>query len=305
MTLKDWKRYWKIILQTFKEFNEQHAVNYSASIAFYTVFSLPGILLIVVRTTGIFFGEELVEGKLEGKIQKIVSPEAAKEVESILHNAHISDTSPLMTIIGVSILTFSATTVFTIIQQALNHIWSVRPKPRKGWLKLIWDRALSFLMVIILGALMLISVLADLFIVVFRGLIDKFLPGSFGFIITGITFLFSFIVMFLIFGLIFMVLPDARLRWRDVTIGTFITTLLFTLGKYLIGFYLGTSTLNTTYGAAGSLILILLWVNYSAMIMLFGAVFTQVYSRFSGRRIRPSSNAVKLELREIEKDSAE
>lgn len=300
MNKKQWINYYELAKETIKQFSEENAIAHSASIAFYTIFSLPGILIIVMRIAGTVFGEDLVKGKLSGRVSNLVGDQAAKEVVRILENAQVTQASSFMTIVGVMILIFSATTVFTIIQQALNHMWRVKSKPKRGWLKLIRDRVLSFAMVVTLGFLMLVSLLLDLFIVIFKDFINSLLSGNLPFIVPIASGILSFVIMVFVFGLIFKVLPDAIIKWKDVGVGAVVTTILFTLGKYLIGFYIGSSDFGSTYGAAGSLVLILFWVNYSAMIMLFGAEFTQVYMQYCGRRIHPTGNAVKVSLREEE-----
>jgi membrane protein len=297
-----WKSYWQILTETIREFGQQNAIAHSASIAFYMIFSLPGILLIIIRFAGLAFGQELVEGELAEQMEKTVGKSTAMEVQSLVKNVNISNTSPLMTLIGILVLIFSATTVFTIIQQALNHMWGVKSKPRKGWLKFIKDRLMSFGMVLALGMLVLVSLILDFFVVIFSDFIDRILPGEYSMIFSVITGVISILVMVMAFTLIFKVLPDARIKWADVTVGAFVTTILFTAGKYVISFYLSQTHFGTTYGAAGSIVLLLLFVNYSSMIMLFGAEFTQVYTKYSGRKIRPSSNAVRVHIQEVESE---
>jgi membrane protein len=294
------KKYWDIAKETFKEFMDENVFSLSASIAFYTIFSLPGVLIIVIHIAGAVFGKEMVQGELSQRMEDTLGSGPASEIQSIIEQANIGQGSILTVTIGVIVLIFSATTVFTIIQQVLNQIWSVKAKPKKGWVKYVRDRILSFVMIVILGMLMMLTLLLDFSVVLFRKFIDKILPVDFSFFLPLAGSLVSFLIMLLVFTLIFKILPDAKIQWKDVSVGAFVTTVLFTAGKYLIGLYLSLSSFSSTYGAAGSIVLILLWVNYSSVIMLMGAEFTQVYTRYSGRKIHPSSNAVKIAVKEIE-----
>ena len=300
MPVSTFKTIFELLKTMFREFQRDNVIALSASIAFYTIFSLPGMLILIIRVTGLFIEEDMIKGTLSRQVGEVVGESAANEVQKIIENADLTHTTPLMTIVGLSILAFSASSVFTIIQSSLNTIWGVRPKPKKGILKLIKNRVVSFLMVLFLGMLMLLSIFIDLFMTVFRDMLILILPGILSTIVPLMSAIVSFLILAIAFAFIFKVLPDVRIPWKDVAVGALVTTLLFTIGKYLIGIYLTTSNFNTTYGAAGSIVLILIWVNYSAMIMLLGVEFTQAYAKVMGHKVTPSSNTVQIEMKEID-----
>lgn len=292
---------WSIIKETVHEFFEDDSFNYASAIAFSTIFSLPAILIIALAIGSTFYEKNIVQDELINQVSKLVGPETAKEVETILVQAAIDNTSWWAKSVGIVTLFVSATTVFMSLQSSLNKIWGIKPKPQRGWVKYIINRLVSLAMVISFGFVLLVSLVVDTVLVVFQGMLSRIMEGITLYLVTGLNLLISLGFITVIFGLLFKVLPDARIRWRHVWIGALITTLLFTLGKYLIGFYLGNSTFNSAYGAAGSLVIILLWVYYSTVIFLFGAEFTSVYAKFSGAAIQPYNNAVKVQVVEVEK----
>ncbi|MTI20327.1 YihY/virulence factor BrkB family protein [Fulvivirga sp. RKSG066] len=293
-------RYFKLFKATGKKFFEDDPMGYSASIAFYTIFSLPAILIITMVIAGYFYEDQEVKQTIIDQIQRMFGSESAGQVTKIMENASQSASSIIAKIVGIGTLIFSATTVFMSLQNALNSIWKIKPKPKKEVLGYIMNRVLSFAMVMSIGFLLLVSLVIDALIVIFNNMLEEWLSGVTFYIISGINALVSLGIITLIFALIFKVLPDAKIKWRDVWVGAFVTTLLFALGKYLIGFYLGASSVGNAYGAAGSLVLLLVWVYYSCVILLFGAEFTFVYSRDIGSNIRPSNDAVFLEIKEVD-----
>ncbi len=297
------KQYWHILKDVFNRFVEDNPMLYAASIAFYTIFSLPAALIIIIAVAGEFFAKEAVTGELYYQIRGLVGPESAKEVQKIIENASQSETGVIATIIGIATLLFSATTVFVSIQGALNAIWKVKPVPKKGYVKLVVDRVLSFALVVTLGFLMMVSLVLDAILAVFKGFLMKMFSGLTYYVMEIINYAISFIVVTFIFAMIFKFLPDAKIKWSDVRVGAIITTVLFIFGKFLIGFYIGNSDFENTYGAAGSLVALLMWVYYSSVILLVGAEFTQAYAKSRGRIIRPSKNAVKIAVKEVEIES--
>jgi len=294
------KQVWSIAEATVKKFMQEAAFTQSASIAFYTIFSLPGILIIIIRVAGVIFETATVKQELVQRANVLLGYNASLSIQNMIEQVEIDKGSSFAILVGVAVLIFSATTVFTIIQEVLNKIWLVKAKPKRGWVKYLRDRAFSFIMILILGFLMALAIVLDFLVVIFRQFIDKLLPLNFAYFYSFIGFLISFLITLLIFTLLFKILPDAKIKWRDVSVGAFFTTALFTGGKYLIGLYLSISNFSNTYGAAGAIILIMLWINYSSMIMLMGATFTQVYTKHLGRIIQPSKNAVHIVLKEIE-----
>ncbi|UII30279.1 YihY/virulence factor BrkB family protein [Fulvivirga ulvae] len=293
---------WKILKQTGVEFFKDDPMGYSASIAFYTIFSMPAILIITVTIAGSAYEQQAVQGGLMEQIEALIGPQSAEEAKRILENARNTTSSTLAKIVGIVTLVFSATTVFVSLQNGLNKIWGIRPKPERGVVKFIMNRLLSLAMVISIGFLLLVSLLVDTLVVVFRNILSEFLSGMTYYFVAAFNIAFSLLVITLVFAMIYKVLPDARIKWRTVWVGAFVTTLLFSLGKYFIGFYLGNSSVGSAYGAAGSLVLLLIWVYYSSVLVLFGAEFTYVYSKTYGHRIRPDKDAVIVKIQEVEEE---
>lgn len=298
------KNSWSIIKQSFSDFIDNKIIKLSAALAFYTIFSLPAMLIIIISVSNIFYGREAIEGTLHHQIAGFVGTEAALQIQNTIRGAALSHRSNFATMVGVITLLIGATSVFSEIQDSINHIWKLKAKPRKGMgvLKMLFNRVLSFSIVVSLGFLLLVSLLINGAMDV---LIDH-LTQKFPELTVIMVYIFNVILTFgitaLLFAMIFKILPDARIQWKQVRVGAFTTAALFMMGKFLIGYYLGHSRLSSTYGTAGSIIVMLLWVYYSAMILYFGAVFTHVYAVHTGSRIYPNSYAVWV--REIEVESA-
>ena len=293
---------WIILKKTVFNFIEDDSMSYASSIAFYTIFSLPAVLIIALAIGAAFYERSVVEDELLSQVGRLIGPDSANEIRTILAHATFDATSTFAKVVGVVTLVFSATTVFISLQTTLNKIWGIKPKPKRGFVKFLLNRLLSLAMVASIGFLLLVSLVIDATLVIFQGILSKMLAGITLYIFTILNVVISLALITVIFGLLFKVLPDAKIKWRDVWVGAAITTLLFGLGKYLIGFYLGNSTFNSAYGAAGSLVIILVWVYYSTVIFLFGAELTSVYAEESGSKIEPYETAVKIQTIEIEKD---
>lgn len=293
-------KYVKLLQEIFVRFIEDNPMLYAASIAFYTIFSLPAALLIIIAVAGRFFAREAVTGELYHQIKDFIGPKSALEIQSIIENANQSASGTIATIIGIATLLFSATTVFISIQGALNAIWGVKPQPQKGYIKFIVDRVLSFVLVITLGFIMMVSLILDALLALFKGFLTSIFSGITYYVMEIINFSISFVVITFVFAMMFKFLPDAKIKWSDVRIGSIVTTILFILGKFLISLYLNNSNFESTYGTAGSLVVILIWVYYSSLILLVGAEFTQAYAKSKGRAIMPSKNAIQIEMKEIE-----
>jgi len=298
---KFWISAWAILKKTMLNFLHGECLSHAASIAFYTIFSLPAILIIALSIGSAFYERNIVQQELLNQVSRLIGPDSTKEIENILLYAVLDSTGMFAKIIGIATLIFSATTVFISLQTSINSIWGIKPKPQRGYVKYIVNRLLSLTMVISIGFVLLVSLIVDAVLVVFQGMLSHALAGLTLYIIKIVNFIFSLSFVTIIFAMMFKVLPDATVRWKDVWVGSLVTTVLFALGKYLIGFYLGNSAFNSAYGAAGSLVIILVWVYYSTVIFLFGAELTFVYAKEMGSEIRPYSNAVKVELIEIEK----
>lgn len=300
------KKIWSIIKDSFADFFNNRILKLSAALAYYTIFSLPGLIIIIIWVSDIFYGQEAVEGTVYGQIAGLVGKDAALQIQETIRNASLSSESGFATVIGLGTLIIGATSVFGEIQDSINQIWRLKTKPRKGkgWLKLIVNRLLSFSIVISLGFLLLVSLIINGLMDV---LIDR-LTQAFPETEVIVAYIFNMVLTFLItsflFGLIFKVLPDARIQWRHVRAGAFTTALLFMAGKFVIGLYLGQNKMSSAYGAAGSIIIILLWVYYSAIILYFGAAFTRVYAIHTGSHIYPNNYAVWIEQVEVESEKS-
>jgi membrane protein len=296
------KKAWAIIKQAFTEFFDDRVLKLSAALAYYTIFSLPGLLIIVIWFSDIFYKQEAVEGSVYGQIGDLIGPEAARQIQETILNAINSGESKFAAIVGLATLIVGATSIFGEIQDSINQIWRLKPKPKKGkgWLKMLINRLLSFSIIISLGFLLLVSLIINSLMDYFINHLTRAFPDTEVVVVYISNLVLTFIITSALFGLIFKVLPDARIHWKHVRAGAFTTALLFMAGKYLIGLYLGNSTMTSAYGAAGSVIVILVWVYYSAIILYFGAVFTRVYAVHSGSQIYPNNYAVWVEQVEVQ-----
>lgn len=293
---------WKILKQSVTEFLNDNCIKLSASLSYYTIFALGPTLIIIISFAGIFLGRDAVEGKLYGEIKNVVGAAAAAQVQSIIANLQHNDQTVVAAIIGVVLLILGATGVFTEIQGSINYIWSIRAKPKKGWLKFLINRLISFSLVVSCGFILLVSLTIN----AIMELLNEKLQVYFKSVTIVVFYVFNLVLIFAIitalFAIIFKVLPDATIRWKDVIIGASFTALLFMLGKFLISLYIGKSNVGLTYGAAGSIIVILVWVYYSSLILYFGAEFTKIYSIQHGAGIKPTQTAVfiiKHEAKEV------
>ena len=300
------KKTWKVIKELFAEFFESNVMKLSGSLAFFTVFSLPGLLIIVIWFSNLFYGREVVEKSVYSQIESFVGHDAAFNIQQTIHNATQAAGSNFATIVGIASLIIGATSVFGEIQDSINLIWKLKARPRKGWawLKLIINRLLSFSMIITLGFILLVSlILNGAMDILLDRLMIRF-PQMTVILVYIINLILTFLISTFIFGALFKVLPDARVDWKHVRIGAVVTAFLFMVGKFLISYYLGHSRMTSAYGAAGSIIVILLWVYYSSMILYLGAVFTHVYAVHTGSRIYPNKYAVWVQQVEVESEKS-
>ncbi|MFP4090732.1 MAG: YihY/virulence factor BrkB family protein [Cyclobacteriaceae bacterium] len=291
---------WLLIKGTVKKFQENDPVIYAAAIAFFTLFSLPSMLIIIVRIVGSFITEEKIQESLSEQVGELIGPVSAGEIMKIIENRVVGGSGILVSAVSIFFLIFSATVIFSFIQKSLNSIWGVKPKPEKGALKFAQDRLLSFSVIIILAFLMLVSLAIDAMLSMANQLLRDLFSEYTVYVIEGANYIISILVISFIFTLIFKYLPDAKIRWKDVLVGGIVTGLLFTLGKYLIGLLLSHTSIASTYGAAGSLAGILVWVFYSSILVLIGAMFTRVYAANIGCEIRPKKHAVRVVTKEVE-----
>ncbi|MBA9079231.1 MULTISPECIES: YihY/virulence factor BrkB family protein [Rufibacter] len=298
----NWKYTWKLTKLTFKEFTDDRPLDYAAIIGFYTIFSLPAVLIIMIRIAGSVFGQDAVKGQVVQQISGLVGRDSAEQIQNIIQNASLSPASTVGTIVGVCTMIFTATTVFVAIQDALNAMWEVKAKPEKAWLNLIVSRVLSLAMVVSMGFLLLVSLSVEIILGVINDFLREQLSGGAVYLINAGNLVVSVLISILIFAAIFKVLPDAKIRWKNVWVGATVTAILFVAGKFLLNIYLQHEPLADTYGAAGSVVLLLVWVYYASVVFLLGAEFTQVYSREHDQGVKASDHAVKVEQHEVEKE---
>ena len=290
-----------LLKQTAQEWLQDKAPQLGAALAYYTVFSLAPLILVLLAIVGVLFRDDPAgaRDKITQQMSYFLDPSAVQVVQNIAQKASQPDKSTIATIIGVALALFGASGVFGQLQDALNTIWGVRAKPGLGIWGFLRARFLSFAMVAGICFLLLVSLAIEALLKGFSHYLQSVLPGGIAIAVT-VYLVFDFAVVVLLFAMIFKFLPDVKIQWRDVWIGAVMTAILFGIGKWLLGFYLGSGAAGSAYGAASSLITLLLWVYYSSQILLFGAEFTQAYAAQAGRAFRPSEYAVRVKTTEVE-----
>lgn len=291
--------FYKFLEQVFVEFIEDNVLKYSASLAYYTVLSVAPLLVIILTVSGYLFGKEAINGRLYGEINNLVGSEAALQIQSTIKNINLNNDNFFATMIGVIVLLIGATGIFGEIQDSLNRIWGLKLKVTRAWWKVITDRLISFSLILSLGFVLIVSLVLNAVAVAISGKIVARLPGTGDVLLFVTDTVVSLAITTVLFGAIFKILPDAKIKWRDVSVGAFITACLFLLGKYGIGFYLGRSNLGSIYGAAGSIMILMIWVYYSSAILYLGAVFTKVYATDFGGKIYPNEFSVWIKVEQI------
>lgn len=284
------KPIFKLLKEAFLGWRRDNVSLLAAALAYYTVFSITPLLVIAIAIAGAVFGEDAAQGEIVNEINQLVGEQGAKAIETALANVNQPRFNSITSVVSILVLFIGASGVFAQLQAALNTVWSVKPKPNVGIWGVVRKRLLSFGMVLSIGFLLLVSLIISTVLSAISKLDINLLAG-FTPLWQVINLLISFFLTTLLFALIYKYLPDVEVHWKDIWVGAIITALLFISGKYLIGLYLGRSSLASAYGAAGSLIIFLAWVFYSAQILLFGAELTQVYTREYGGEIRPNSHA--------------
>jgi membrane protein len=291
---------WEVLKASFSGFSDDKITKLSASLAYYTIFSLGPLLIVIIYLCSIFFGREAVEGSIYHQIQGFIGPDAAKQIQDIIKNAAVTGKGTLAATIGIVTLLIGATTVFAEIQDSINQIWGLKPKPKLGLMKMVMSRLLSFGVIASLGFLLLVSLGVSAILDALSQRLMAAFPDVAVIIFYILNLLITFVVITTLFGVIFKVLPDARIRWKDVMAGAIATAVLFMIGKFGISLYIGKSNVGSTYGAAGSLVILLLWIYYSSIILYFGAEFTKAYALKYGSEIRPNDYAVTAKMIEVE-----
>ena len=281
-----------LLKETFTQWINRDPFRNSTVNAYYTIFSMPGLLIIIINLTGYFFEQQAVSDEIDQQIRALIGGKAAEDVQAIVSNANQSKGFTVSSIISLATLLFGATGVFYQLQQTLNLMWEVKPQPKRKLLKLVMDRLFSFGLILVVGFLLLVSLVLSTVLSMISNWVAAYFSDSLNIVFRLLDLSISLGVITLLFAAIYKFLPDVEIEWRDVWIGALVTSLLFVLAKFALGFYFAYSDPGSTYGAAGSIILIMLWVSYAGMILFFGAEFTRVYARRHGRRISPSEFAV-------------
>ncbi|CAM4047577.1 MULTISPECIES: YihY/virulence factor BrkB family protein [Flavobacterium] len=291
---------WSLLKQTYQEFDADNGIKLSASLSYYTIFSLPPLLIIILSIFSFFFGRDAVTGRFFSQINGMVGNKAAIQIQETIKNIELSDSNTFAAIFGGIMLLIGASGVFAEIQSSINFIWGLKAKPNKGIMKFVKNRLMSFSMIASVGFLLMVSLMVNTVMDVINARLLIYFPNTAVYIFYIVNILILFVTTTMLFAIIFKTLPDGEIAWKDALIGSSFTSFFFMFGKFAIGFYLGSSTVATVYGAAGSVIIILIWVYYSAIILYFGAEFTKVYSNEKGKKIIPNSYAVGIKTEVLE-----
>jgi membrane protein len=298
------KGVWHLMTQTFDGFIDDRIVKLSAALAYYTVFSIGPMIIVIIYVAGLIYGQDAIQGNVFHQLQSLVGAGAAAQIQEMIKNAALNGSGPVAATIGITTLVIGATSVFAEIQDSINLIWGIKPKPKKSWLKMIMNRLLSFSIIVSLGFVLLVSLVLNGLIEALMDRLQSRFPNVTVVVLYVINLVLTFTIIATLFAVIFKVLPDALIKWKDVIIGSMVTSILFMIGKFGITVYIGKSDVGSTYGAAGSLVVLLLWVYYSAIILYFGAEFTKAYATDYGSPIRPAQYAVWVKNVEVEEGRA-
>lgn len=289
---------WKAMKKAAVDFNNDNGFKLAASLSYSMIFSIAPFLIVAISLAGIIWGEQAAKGRIYQQIKDLVGVNPAKQIQDIISNIQGSHHTVAGAILGSAILLIGATGVFTEIQGSINYMWSILAKPRKGWLKFLMNRLLSFSLIVAFGFISMVSLVASSLMDLLGDYLRRYFTHFTVYFFYAVNLVLALGAIILLFMIIFRILPDAIISWRDSFIGAVFTGVLFILGKMLIGLYLGHSNIGLLYGAAASIIIILTWVYYSSIILYYGAEFTRAYASLAGREIRPNSTAVYILKRE-------
>lgn len=296
------KSLWKVLLATFSGFSRDNGLKLSASLAYYTIFSIAPLLVLILALAGIFWPDSTqASTKLYSEISKYMGADSAKQIQDVIKHLQFSGKSGIALVSGIITLLIGASSLFLEIQDSLNIIWRVKAKPKKGWVKMLQNRFVSFSLIVSLGFLLLASLLVNIIVSTVSNRLSRFLPDVTERLIEVVNLGVSFIVIATLFGIIFKFLPDVKIKFKDVRSGAFFTAILFMIGQFVISLYLKYSAQGSAYGAAGSIIVLLVWIYYTAAILYIGAEFTQVYAEANCSTIEPADYAVHVQQTEIER----
>ncbi|HEX8677279.1 MAG TPA: YihY/virulence factor BrkB family protein [Segetibacter sp.] len=301
--MKSLKKFFNILKGTASAFNQDNCIKLSASLSYYTIFSIGPLLIIIISLSAMFYGREAVQGRLYGQISGLIGSDAALQIQEIIKKSQHANKSFIGTVVGTVVLVIGATGIFTEIQDSINYIWSLRAKPKRGIIKFFINRLLSFSLIVSLGFLLLVSLVFSALLDLLSDRLTLYFPDTTVYIFYVLNLVIIFVIISVLFAIIFKVLPDGKIKWKDAFIGAGFTAILFMIGKAGIGYYLGKSNLGATYGTAASVIIILTWVYYTSIILYFGAEFTKVHALEYGGGIVPDETAVfiiKREAKEID-----
>ena len=301
--MKSLKKIFNILKGTASAFNEDNCIKLAASLSYYTIFSIGPLLIIIISLSAMFYGREAVQGRLYGQISGLIGSDAALQIQEIIKKSQHANKSFIGTVVGTVVLVIGATGIFTEIQDSINYIWSLRAKPKRGIIKFFINRLLSFSLIVSLGFLLLVSLVFSALLDLLSDRLTLYFPDTTVYIFYVLNLVIILVIISLLFAIIFKVLPDGKIKWKDAFIGAGFTAILFIIGKAGIGYYLGKSNLGATYGTAASVIIILTWVYYTSIILYFGAEFTKLHALEYGGGIVPDETAVfiiKREAKEID-----
>ena len=283
--------YWDVLVDTFKAWNKSPSSVYSSSLAYSAIFSIPGLMVIIIWLASYFFGEDAVHGEIADQISGVMGGDVSASMQSLIANAFVDKDNFIMKTVGVVSLIMGSTSLFIHLQRALNELWDIEVKPKQAFLKFILDRANSVGMILVLGFLLMITMILTSLISVFNDYITNQLGMETYYLMQAVNVLVSFLVIVVIFSFMFKVLPDVDISWKSVIAGSILTAILFVIGKSLLNLYFSQFKPTSAFGTAGTIILIMMWINYSCMLIFFGAEFTKIYSYKKGYSIQPSKHA--------------
>jgi membrane protein len=289
--MKKIKFYWETLKETFTEWNDSDATKDSASLAYYAIFSIPGLLIIIIWIAGYFFGQEAIRGEIGDQIGSMMGNDVASSIQEMIASALIDKENIFMKIVGIFSLIFGATTIFFQLQKSLNKLWDVEQAPKQAIKKFLLNRANSLGMILVIGFLLMTTMVLSSAISLLNNFITYRLGMETYILMELVNYILGFGLVLLIFAFMFKVLPDVQISWKSVWIGAILTAVLFNIGKLLLSLYFAELKPTSVFGKAGTLILVMMWINYSCILIFFGAVFTKVYSQKKGYSIVPSKHA--------------
>ncbi|NIJ53376.1 YihY/virulence factor BrkB family protein [Dyadobacter arcticus] len=298
--MKNIKLYFSIFKESVREFLNDNGLKLSAALSYYTIFSLAPMLLVIISIFSIFFGRDAIQGELFGQISGLVGASAAAQLQEIIKNAELSNKSGVAAALGVATLLIGATGVFAEMQDSINYIWAIKSKPKKGWLHYLKNRLISFSLILTLGFLLVVSLGASALVDLLSNRLERVFSEASVVLFYIVNLALVLIIITSLFTVIFKVLPDGELRWKECMVGAAFTAVLFLIGKFVISFYLGQSDLGAAYGTSASIVILLTWIYYSSIILYFGAEFTKVYAKQDGVGIYPNKHAVLIIRQELD-----